>query len=287
MTERKKRTAPSKNLIINAFDMGCIGLQNPGLWTHKDDIKSKQYKSIEYWTNLAILLERGKFNGLFLADVLGGYDVYNGPENLAPAVRAAAQWPVNEPSATVPAMAAVTKNLAFGVTFSTISEHPYHFARRIATLDHLTNGRIGWNIVSTYLDSAARNLLDNKPLPEHDERYVRTEEYFEVVAKLLLSSWADDAVKNDKDSRVYADPKRIRKINHKGKYFEVPGPQITEPSPQRLPAVLQAGTSSKGKEFAAKYAEVVFITTFSPEKLAWKGNCRHQEEGQQVWTKRR
>lgn len=268
MTKDKKRPNPSKYLVINAFDMGCIGLQNPGLWAHPDDKKSTGYKNLNYWTDLAKTLEKGKFNGVFLADVLGGYDVYNGPENIGPAAKAAAQWPVNEPSAVVSAMAAVTKHLSFGVTFSTISEHPYHFARRIATLDHLTDGRVGWNIVSTYLDSAARNLLENQPLPEHDERYVRTEEYFDVVAKLLLASWADDAVKNDKVSRIYADPSRIRKINHKGKYFEVPGPQITEPSPQRLPVVLQAGTSNKGKEFAARCAEVVFITTFTPEKLA-------------------
>ncbi|ODV96344.1 hypothetical protein PACTADRAFT_41795 [Pachysolen tannophilus NRRL Y-2460] len=258
---------PKKKLIINAFDMGCIGLQNPGLWTHPDDTKASGYKSIEYWTNLAKLLEKGKFNALFLADVLGGYDVYNGPRNIAPAARAAAQWPVNEPSAVVPAMAAVTKNLCFGITFSTISEAPYHLTRRLATLDHLTKGRVGWNVVSSYLDSAARNLLNGEPLPEHDERYVRAAEYIQVVYELFLSSWRDDAVINDRKKRIYTDPERVREINFEGNYFKVPGPNITEPTPQRLPVILQAGTSSAGKDFAAKNAESVFVTGFSPESL--------------------
>ncbi|CUM65889.1 uncharacterized protein PRCAT00003539001 [Priceomyces carsonii] len=262
-----KEQTGRKKLIINAFDMGCIGLQNPGLWTHPDDHKASGYKSIDYWVNLAKLLEKGKFNAVFLADVLGGYDVYNGPKNIAPAARSAAQWPVNEPSAVVAAMAAVTKHLSFGITFSTISEEPFHLARRLATLDHLTNGRVGWNVVSSYLDSAARNLLNDQPLPEHDERYVRAAEYIQVVYELFLSSWRDDAVLNDKKKRIYADPERIREINYVGKYFKVPGPNITEPTPQRLPVILQAGTSKAGKEFAAKNAEAIFITTFTPEAL--------------------
>lgn len=91
--------------------------------------------------DLAKLLEKGKFHGMFIADVLGGYDVYGGPRNLAPAIRSGAQWPVNEPLAAVPAMAAVTKNLGFGVTVSTTYEQPYHLARRLSTMDHLTKGR--------------------------------------------------------------------------------------------------------------------------------------------------
>ncbi|ODV82147.1 Nitrilotriacetate monooxygenase component A/pristinamycin IIA synthase subunit A [Suhomyces tanzawaensis NRRL Y-17324] len=257
----------NKKLILNAFEMGAIGHQNPGLWTHPRDTKTDGYKSIEYWTNLAKLLERGKFNAVFIADVLGGYDVYNGPGNLDAAIASAAQWPVNEPSAVVSAMAAVTKNLSFGLTFSTISEAPYHFARRLATLDHLTNGRVGWNIVSSYLDSASRNLLNGEPLLEHDERYVRASEYLDVVYDLFLSSWRDDAVVKDKERGVYAEPDRLRRINHKGKYFTVPGPGMTEPTPQRLPVILQAGASKKGTAFAARNAEVVFISSPTPVSL--------------------
>lgn len=269
MTDLKKVKKSPKPLIINAFDMGCSGLQAPGLWKHPED-KSKDYKTIEYWTYLAKLLEKGKFNALFIADVLGGYDVYNGPGNIEAAATSGAQWPVNEPSAVVPAMAAVTKNLAFGVTFSTISEAPYHFARRLATLDHLTKGRVGWNVVSSYLDSAARNLLQGEKLPPHDLRYERAEEYIQVVYELLLSSWSDDAVQLDSKKGIYSDPNKIRTIDYEGKHFKVPGPAITEPTPQRMPVVLQAGSSKAGKDFAARNAEVVFITTFTPQDLGNK-----------------
>lgn len=256
-----------KQIIINAFDMGCSGLQAPGLWKHPDD-KSADFDSLEYWINLAKLLERGKFNAIFLADVLGGYDVYNGPNNIAPAARAGSQWPVLDPSAIVPLMASVTNNLSFGVTFSTLSEPPYHFARRLATLDHLTKGRVGWNIVTSYLDSAARNLLDGDNLPPREKRYERADEYLKVVEELLLSSWRDDAVAKDAKTGIYSNPEGIREINFNGEYFHVPGPSITHPSPQRLPVLLQAGTSSQGKDFAAKNAELVFITNFTPENLA-------------------
>lgn len=96
---------------------------------------------MKHWTDLAQLLEAGKFHGMFIADVLGGYDVYGGPRNLDPAIISGAQWPVHEPLATVPAMAAATKNLGFGVTISTTYEQPYHLARRLSTVDHLTGGR--------------------------------------------------------------------------------------------------------------------------------------------------
>ncbi|KAG5419097.1 hypothetical protein I9W82_002864 [Candida metapsilosis] len=267
-TKRQKKER--KPIIINAFDMATPGLQSPGLWKHPKD-KSRDYNTIEYWTNLAKLLEKGKFNALFIADVLGPYDVYNGPRNLTAAAKSGAQWPINEPSLVVPAMAAITKNLSFAVTASTISEAPYHFARRLATLDHLTKGRVGWNIVSSYLDSASRNLLNGQPLPPHDERYVKAEEYLEVIYQLFLSSWADDAVKLDVQKGIFSDPERIREINYEGNHFNVPGPFISEPNPyQRLPVILQAGASTKGLEYAAKHAEAVFINGNTPEGLRTK-----------------
>ncbi|EER35237.1 hypothetical protein CTRG_02099 [Candida tropicalis MYA-3404] len=250
-----------KHLILNAFDMMCPSLQNPGLWQHPKD-KSRDYNTIEYWTNLAQLLERGKFNSLFIADVLGGYDVYKGPRNLDAVARSGAQWPVNDPHAIIPAMAAVTKNLSFVVTSSTISEAPYHFARRLATLDHLTKGRVGWNIVCSYLDSAARNLLNGADLTPHAERYDRAQEFLEVVYQLFLSSWADDAV--ELKNGIFTNPNKVREINYEGKYYTVPGPSITEPSPQRMPLILQAGSSKRGIEYAAKNAEVVFAHGYTP-----------------------
>ncbi|CCH45553.1 hypothetical protein BN7_5135 [Wickerhamomyces ciferrii] len=268
MSQPTKKQKTRKPLIINAFLMGSSGHQSAGIWSHPRDKSPELYTSIEYWQNLAKLLEKGKFHSCFIADVLGPYDVYNGPRNYDAVALTGAQWPISDPSYFIPLMASVTENLNFGMTFSTISEEPYHLARRLGTLDLITNGRIGWNIVTSYLESGARNLLGGKALPSHEERYERCDEYTKVIYKLLLSSWRDDAVKLDKLNRIFTDPKALREINHKGKYFDVTGPSITQPSKQRLPIIIQAGTSSKGMEFAAENAEVVFLSGFSPELLA-------------------
>ncbi|KAK1760302.1 luciferase-like domain-containing protein [Echria macrotheca] len=259
-------TKPKKNLIINAFVMMCSGHMSPGLWQHPDD-ESWRFNEVEHWVELAKMLEAAKFHGIFIADVLGGYDVYK--SSLDTAVATGAQWPVNEPLAVVPAMAAATKNIGFGVTVSTTYEQPYHLARRLATVDHLTKGRLGWNIVTSYLDSAARNLGMTEQVP-HDERYAQAEEYLKVIYKLLLSSWRDDAVTLDRPRHLYTDPSLVRRIDHSGKYFTVPGPAITQPSPQRAPLLLQAGTSTQGKQFAAQHAEAIFVWGHSPAVVASK-----------------
>jgi len=157
---------PKKSLVLNAFVEMCSGHHSPGLWKHPDD-RSSEFHSVDHWIELAKLLESAKFHGIFIADVLGGYDVYQ--RSLAAAVKSAAQWPVHEPLAVISAMAAATKSLGFGVTVATTYEQPYHLARRLSTIDHLTKGRLGWNIVTGYLESAARNMGLSQ-LPEHDQR---------------------------------------------------------------------------------------------------------------------
>ncbi|KAK6433159.1 hypothetical protein LTR95_010659 [Oleoguttula sp. CCFEE 5521] len=127
-----------KRLILNAFVETCSGHQSPGLWKHPDD-QSMNFNDVKHWVNLAKQLEAGGFQGMFIADVLGGYDVYS--SSLKPAVASGAQWPVNEPLAMVSAMAAATESLGFGVTISTSYEQPYHLARRLSTVDHLSGGR--------------------------------------------------------------------------------------------------------------------------------------------------
>lgn len=164
-------------------------------------------------------------------------------------------------------MAAATTNLGFGVTVSTTYEQPYHLARRLSTVDHLTGGRVGWNVVTGYLDSAARNLGHTEQ-PAHDDRYAVAEEYMEVMYKLWQSSWRDDAVRLDREMGVYTDPALVRTIDHVGKYFSVPGPHICQPSPQRVPVIMQAGTSKAGKTFAARHAEAVFVAGHSPSVVA-------------------
>ncbi|GAV52732.1 hypothetical protein ZYGR_0AI00140 [Zygosaccharomyces rouxii] len=257
-----------KTLIINAFIMGSAGCQTLSNWKFAQDKSADLYSNPKYWTDLAQLLERGKFNAVFFADTLGPYDVYKGSGNVGPVAKAGSQFPVSDPTYFIPLMAAVTSKLAFGVTISTISEQPYHLARRLGTLDLITNGRVGWNIVTSYLSSAAKNLLNDQDLPAHDDRYARAEEYVDVVYKLLLSSWQEGAVKLDRKRGIFADPNGIRHINHEGNHFKVFGPSFTQPSVQRLPVIIQAGTSSRGKELAARNAEVVFLGSFTPQTAA-------------------
>ncbi|UFU00779.1 LLM class flavin-dependent oxidoreductase [Radiobacillus kanasensis] len=253
-----------KRIYLNAFDMNCAGHQSPGLWTHPED-RSHQYKDSEYWIELAQILEEARFDAIFLADVLGTYDVYEGSRDAA--VRQGAQSPVNDPLLVVPLMSAVTKHIGFGVTASVTHEHPYPFARRMSTLDHLTKGRVGWNIVTSYLKSAAVNIgLDDQI--GHDERYDIAAEYLEVCYKLWEGSWEEEAVLVDKDSGIYSDPSKVHNIEHEGKYFKVPGAHLSEPSPQRTPVIFQAGASTKGRAFAAANAECVFIG--APTKKAAK-----------------
>lgn len=246
----------SKRIRFNAFQMNTVGHQSPGLWTHPRDT-SHRYTEPEHWTELARLLEAGRFDAVFLADVLGVYDVYQGSVDAA--LKHAVQVPLNDPLALVPLMAQATEHLGFGVTCALTYEHPYTFARRMSTLDHLTRGRIGWNIVTGYLDSAARNLgLERQP--GHDERYDLADEYLAVVRKLWEYSWEDDAVVNDRQRGVYIDPAKVRPIAHEGRYYKVPGIHLCAPSPQRTPVLFQAGTSRRGTAFAAQHAEVTFVS---------------------------
>lgn len=163
-------------------------------------------------------------------------------------------------------MAAVTKHLSFAITASTSFEPPYLLAKRFSTLDHLTGGRIGWNIVTSWKKSAFQAIGLSSPI-EHDERYVQADEYLRVLYKLWEGSWADDALSPDPSTDTYVDPSKIRTITHLGKYFSLDAPHIVDPSPQRTPFLFQAGTSSAGSAFAATHAEAIFVLAHSPSVL--------------------
>ncbi len=242
-------------MLLNAFSMNCVAHQSSGLWRHPRD-RSREYTSAKHWQDLARTLERGLFDGIFLADVSGVYDVYEDSPDAA--LRAATQIPANDPFSIVPSMSAVTEHLGFGVTGSIPYEPPYAFARRISTLDHITDGRIAWNVVTGYLDSAARGV-GKAQQTTHDTRYDIAAEYMEVVYKLWEGSWEDEAVLYDKQAGVFADPDRVHEISHEGEYFSLNAIHLCEPSPQRSPVIFQAGSSPKGQAFAAAHAECVFI----------------------------
>jgi len=244
-----------RELRLNAFDMNCVGHIQQGLWTHPRD-QSQRFNELQYWTGYAKKLEAGLFDGLFLADVVGVYDVYGG--NADAAIRGAVQVPVNDPLMIVPAMAAVTKHLGFGVTCNLTYEQPFLFARRMSTLDHLTGGRIGWNIVTGYLDSAARAIgIDHQVA--HDDRYDLADEYMSLVYKLWEGSWDDGAVLADRTHGLYADPAKVRAIHHEGAQYKINAMHLCTPSPQRTPVLYQAGSSTRGRQFAATHAECVFV----------------------------
>jgi FMN-dependent oxidoreductase (nitrilotriacetate monooxygenase family) len=235
--------------------MACVGHIQQGMWTHPRD-RSAEYLSLDHWMGLARLLEEGLFDGLFLADVLGIYDVHGG--NGDAAIRNAVQVPLLDPMLLVPAMAAATSHLGFGVTCNLAWESPALMARRFSTLDHLTKGRIGWNIVTGYLDSAARAMGLDRQMA-HDDRYDLADEYMKILYRLWEESWAADAVKRDRAAGIYADPARVKRITHQGRQYRLDAPHLVEPSPQRTPVLYQAGASDRGRGFAAQHAECVFL----------------------------
>ncbi|MBM38906.1 MAG: LLM class flavin-dependent oxidoreductase [Chloroflexi bacterium] len=247
--------------------MNCVSHIQQGLWV-RDDTRQLEYTQIDPWVELAHILEKGCFDALFLADVVGVYDTYKGgPET---SIIEGMQIPSNDPSLLVSSMAHATKNLGFAYTSSIYQAHPFTFARQMSTLDHLTRGRIAWNIVTTYLSNAALNY-GLGGLPPHDERYDLADEYLEVTYKLWEGSWEDDAVLSDTVRGIYADPSKIHQINHTGKHYHVAGPHLSEPSPQRTPLLFQAGSSTRGRSFAAKHAECIFISE-SKDSLQGESN---------------
>jgi FMN-dependent oxidoreductase (nitrilotriacetate monooxygenase family) len=245
----------TRQIKMNAFDMNCVGHIQHGMWTHPRD-DSASYNTLDYWVRLAKTAERGLFDGIFLADIVGVYDVYKG--SAAPSILNSVQVPVNDPVLVIPAMAHATRHIGFGVTCNLTYEPPYLFARRMSTLDHLTNGRIGWNIVTGYLDSAARGMGFPEQF-DHDGRYDRADEFMEVMYKLWEGSWEDDAVLRDRHGRIFANPEKIHRIHHAGPNFQMDAMHLCEPSRQRTPVLYQAGSSSRGRQFAARHAECVFV----------------------------
>ena len=245
----------TRHIRFNAFDMNCVGHQSPGLWAHPRD-RSWTYKDLDYWQDVARTLERGVFDGIFIADVIGYYDVYKGSNFHA--LHQGAQIPVNDPLQLAAPIALATEHLGIGITASTSFEHPYTFARRLSTADHHTEGRVGWNIVTSYLESGAKNVGQGG-LKAHDNRYEIAAEYVEVLYKLFEGSWEEGAVLRDRERRIFTDPAKVHEIGHKGRFFDVPGYHLCEPSPQRTPVLYQAGASGPGKTFAAAHAECVFV----------------------------
>lgn len=254
-------------LVLSAFVMDTVSHIQHGLWRHPS-ARQDEFNCLQHWIDLVHTLERGRIDLLFFADVLGLYGPARGDFTVN--AREGLQFPNGDPSVLVAALLTQTHDLGFAITSSVLQTYPFEFARRMATLDHLSGGRVGWNIVTSAQESAARNFgLDH--LLEHDERYRQAEEYAEVCYKLWEGSWDDGAVVDDRhpediSKAVYADASRIHRIDHEGRWYRVQGPAMQSPSPQRTPVLFQAGSSPVGRDFAARHAEGQFILASTPEK---------------------
>lgn len=249
------------HLHFSAFVMNTTSHILQGLW-RQPDAGQTDFNSLEHWVSLAKILERGRFDFIFFADVVGLYGDYGG--SYEKYVQSGLQIPSNDPSVIASAIAYNTTDLGIAITSSVIQDHPFNFARKISTLDHATNGRIAWNIVTSALDNAARNF-GYDGLEEHDERYRWADEYVDVTYKLWEGSWDDGALLQDRKRGLHGDFSKIHKINHVGKRYRVEGPHLVAPSPQRTPILFQAGSSTAGRDFAARNAEAQFIISPSPD----------------------
>ncbi|MEV7693417.1 NtaA/DmoA family FMN-dependent monooxygenase [Microbacterium sp. NPDC089189] len=250
-------------LIYSAFNEFVVSHHDHGLWNQPGS-RQLEIGSVDYWVDVARTLERANFDLLFFADVLAPYDLYRGSRDAA--IASAMQIPVNDPAQLIPVLAYATENLGFALTQNLLQEHPYAFARKMSTMDQLSGGRIAWNIVTSFLPGAGRNLGFGG-LPTHEERYGRADDFVDVVYKLWEDSWEDGAVVADRGRQRYADPAKVHTIDHVGPYYDVVGPHLTAPSPQRTPVLFQAAASSVGIDFAGRNAEILF-TSFERQSAA-------------------
>lgn len=244
-----------KLMHIMAFSIFAAMSHTVGSWRHPlNNASGFAWEKPELWMHLARECERGKLDAFFFADQLAPYGVFK--DSTDPALVNAAQFPNCDPLLVIPMMAAVTQRLGLAATLSATYHPPYMAVRKMSTLDHLTRGRIAWNVVTSFHANEAANFgIDMIP---HDERYLRADEYMDVCHK-LWSSWEPDAVVMDAERGVYADPSKVHPIDHEGKYFNCPGFSPTIPSPQHHPVIFQAGASSAGRDFCAKWAEAAFV----------------------------
>jgi FMN-dependent oxidoreductase (nitrilotriacetate monooxygenase family) len=232
----------TRRLHLNLFIHGRG--HHEAAWRHPA-ASSRPLTDISYYADLARTAEKGLFDSIFLADTLAlGEDVARAPRT----------W--LEPVTVLAALTATTRRIGLIATCSTTYTEPYTLARQFASLDHMSNGRVGWNIVTSWLATAAGNYGDGAPL-SHAERYARAEEYMRVVEG-LWDSWSDDAVLDDRKSGEYVRASAIRAVNHVGPHYQVTGPLSLPRCPQGRPVFVQAGSSETGRRFAARHAEAVF-----------------------------
>ena len=223
----------------------------PGSWSGYP-----YYSSPEFYEDIARTASRGKMDMLFFGDSAGTPEEYGGNHHAA--IRFGVKWPWHDMMPMVPCMARAAEGVGFALTMSTTYHHPFYIARIFNALDHVTNGRIAWNAVTSRSRNEAANWGYDK-LVEHDARYERAQEHLHVV-RALWDSVEPDAIVLDRDNSIFGDPDKVHVLNFRGHYYNVRGPLPSLPSPQRRPVVIQAGQSGPGMELAATYADMQFST---------------------------
>ncbi|TYL85778.1 LLM class flavin-dependent oxidoreductase [Bradyrhizobium cytisi] len=246
---------PDKKLHLAAFvSAGPVSGSHAG-WRHPK--ADGDLLSAAYYQNIGRLLEQGRFDLLLIADILAIPDTLGG--SLDSQLRYGALGALRlDPLVVLSIIAGATKHLGLGATISTTYAQPYVLARALATLDHLSGGRAAWNIVTSFQEAEARNFGLTEQL-SRDGRYERADEFLEVVTK-LWNSWEDGALVRDRQTPLFADPARVHRIDHSGKWFNVQGPLNVSRPPQGRPVFIQAGPSDRGRDFAARWAEIIFVT---------------------------
>jgi FMN-dependent oxidoreductase (nitrilotriacetate monooxygenase family) len=212
---------------------------------------------------MAIALERAKFDLILLGDSLAVPGTYQG--RMDAYLRYAEHAPFHDPSPLIAMLAAATRRLGLALTLSTTFYPPFLLARLLTTLDHLSRGRIAWNVVTSYKQEEALNF-GYQELLDHDQRYDRADEYLALCAQ-LWASWAPDAVVMNRRSNTFADPAKVRAIDFAGTWYRSRGPLNATPSPQGRPVILQAGTSERGQAFAARHAEAILVGRETPDEM--------------------
>ena len=238
--------------LVAYLKTGPTALHN-GAWRHPDSTLD-DILDPERYQHIARVLEAARFDGCFFADLFGLYDLHGGSYDAY--VRRGGQISFLDPTVVLPVMAAVTRHLGLGATLSTSFHTPYHLARWLGSLDAMSRGRVAWNVVTSATELEAQNAgMD--ALPPREERYDRADEVLEACFA-LWNSWDADAFVNDKAAGILADPDKVHYANYKGRWVSTRGPLSIPRSPQNRPVIMQAGSSERGRVFAARWAEVIF-----------------------------
>ncbi|MBP2460030.1 MULTISPECIES: LLM class flavin-dependent oxidoreductase [unclassified Rhizobium] len=237
--------------------VGFLQAQNcsiaPGSWRHPAG--ATDFLSAEYFQRIGRILEDGKFHLAFFDDRLAMPDIYG--DDHQEAVENGVRVVKMDPVSIITAIGMATSHIGLGITYSTTYYEPFHVARLFATLDLMTKGRAAWNVVTSLNNSEAANFGRVAHLA-HDLRYERADEFLDVVTG-LWNSWEPDALIVDKETGQFADPKKVHRLDHKGKYFSSKGPLPVPPSAQGRPVLIQAGQSGRGREFAGKWGDLIFV----------------------------